>query len=303
VRQHRIYSAPADGGYACTALENSSAVAAFAVSVSGELRAANGKMAALLGAKSGKELVGVSLADLISDGQGWEARRRACLEGEGRGVLLILKSSGGQRVILKGDLESAEHPAEGEYISGVFIDVSEEHKLRQAVQRSARMEALGSLTSGIAHDFNNLLTVLVGNLYLVAEELRDNPEAFEKLKSARDAARRGTDLIRQLLAFARREVLDTDVVDPVKVIEGLVPLLRRALGSRVVLETKLQRECGSMQCNAGQLESVIVNLSVNARDAINAKDAKCGTGHALISVEPIELAAHEAERRSIEPGG
>ena len=98
----------------------------------------------------------------------------------------------------------------------MFVPVDDLHNLRAVAQRAARMEALGSLTAGIAHDFNNLLTVLVGNLYLVAEELRRQPKVFEKLKAARDAGKRGADLIKQLLAFARREELDAGVIDPAR---------------------------------------------------------------------------------------
>jgi signal transduction histidine kinase len=212
----------------------------------------------------------------MADRVDWSAWRRAEV-GRGRtGLVLTLRGAGGQPVLLKGDLLPGRAAPGGPgaiepYLCGTFVDVSEEHNLRQAVQRGARMEALGSLTSGIAHDFNNLLTVLVGNLYLVGEELRSQPAVFEKVKSARDAAKRGADLIRQLLAFARREAIETDIVDPEKIIEGLVPLLRRALGSRIALETKLGASGGSVRCSAGQLESVIVNLSVNARDAINLK--------------------------------
>ena len=93
-------------------------------------------------------------------------------------------------------------------VCGTFVEANADENLRAAVQQSARMEALGSLTAGIAHDFNNLLTVLVGNLYLLAEDLRGNPKLFERLKAARDAGKRGADLIKQLLTFARREQLD-----------------------------------------------------------------------------------------------
>jgi signal transduction histidine kinase len=295
------------GGYECSALDESSVVAAFAVAATGRLLAVNKRFASLIGARSRKDLIGTSLGDLMVHRVDWSAWQRAQV-GRGRtGVVLTLRGADGQPVLLKGDLlppradDGGSAPTEP-YLCGTFIDVSEEHNLRQAVQRGARMEALGSLTSGIAHDFNNLLTVLVGNLYLVGEELRSQPAVFEKVKSARDAAKRGADLIRQLLAFARREAIETGAVDPAKVIEGLVPLLRHALGSRIALETKLTAGIGSVACSAGQLESVIVNLSVNARDAITLKDGSRGNGRVLISVETVNVTAEAKTRAEVGPG-
>src|SRR6185369_9635207 len=164
-------------------------------------------------------------------------------------------------------------------------------------QRAARMEALGSLTAGIAHDFNNLLTVLVGNLYLVGEDLRAQPKVFEKLKAARDAAKRGTDLIKQLLAFARREEIDADIIDPAKVVDGVTPLLRRALGVRIALETTYQPDAGTIRASAAQFESVVVNLAVNARDSIENK------GRIEVEVRRVELTQSEAEARRLARAG
>src|SRR5690606_23132035 len=132
--------------------------------------------------------------------------------------------------------------------------------------------------------------------YLVAEELRDQPKSFAKLKSARDAARRGADLIRQLLAFARREAIDSDVVDPAQVIEGLLPLLRRALGSRVNIQPGVRPDVGRVRCNAAQLESVLVNLSVNARDAIE------GNGNVVLSAANLSMTHEEASRYRLRGG-
>ena len=197
---------------------------------------------------------------------------------------------------LHGDIRQVKGPS-GPVVCGVFTELGNEQQLRKAVQQSARMEALGSLTAGIAHDFNNLLTVLVGNLYLLAEELRDNPQTFEKLKAARDAGKRGADLIRQLLAFARREQIEADVVDPSKIITDLQPLLRRALGSRITLDTQLDAGAGPIRASVAQLESVVVNLAINARDAISGK------GMVSIRVRKLAVPDAEAARRRLANGG
>jgi len=142
-----------------------------------------------------------------------------------------------------------------------------------------------------------LLTVLVGNLYLVGEELRERPLVFEKLKAARDAGKRGSELIKQLMTFARREELEVGTIDPSKVVGDLLPLLRRALGSRITLETTLQKHVGAVRASVAQLESVVVNLAVNARDAIEGK------GRISIDVSGVDVADHDATRRGLARGG
>jgi CheY-like chemotaxis protein len=139
--------------------------------------------------------------------------------------------------------------------------------------------------------------VLVGNLYLVGEDLRAQPKVFDKLKAARDAAKRGTDLIKQLLAFARREELDADIIDPAKVVDGVTPLLRRALGVRIALKTSFQADAGTIRASTAQLESVVVNLAVNARDAIEGK------GRITVDVRRTQLTQVEAERRKLARAG
>lgn len=175
-------------------------------------------------------------------------------------------------------------------------DPTELESLRLAVQRGARLEALASLTSGVAHDFRNLLTVLVGNLSLVAEELRDRPAAFAKLKAARDAATRGSDLISQLLGFAGAAPVETCAVDPSEVVRNLVPLLDSALGRRVQLKTELDSNAGSITANVAQLESAIVNLAVNARDAIS------GHGTVTLSSSALTLDDETARGKGVAPG-
>jgi signal transduction histidine kinase len=123
---------------------------------------------------------------------------------------------------------------------------------------------------------------------LVAEDLRAQPKVFAKLKAARDAAKRGADLIKQLLTFARREELTVDSIEPCKVVAELVPLLRRALGSRITLETELESGAIAIRASQAQLESVIVNLAVNARDAIETK------GKVEIKVRRVHINAAEA---------
>jgi|GEM_PF-6447353 signal transduction histidine kinase len=272
-------------------LEGSAIVATIVLSPDGRVVRSNARMRELLAVGAAERLSGRALAEFLAQPDDWS--RWAAQRATDAGAVLRLRSASGATVALQGDVRKTSNGA----LCGVFVTANDDAQLRAAVQHSARMEALGSLTTGIAHDFNNLLTVLVGNLYLVAEELRDRPKVFEKIKSARDASKRGADLIKQLLAFARRESLETAVIDPCKVVSDLEPLLRRALGSKVALRVELEPEAGRIRASAAQLESVIVNLAINARDAIEKK------GAVTISVQRMRLTSSEAALRGLTKPG
>jgi signal transduction histidine kinase/CheY-like chemotaxis protein len=275
-------------------LERSTIVAAILVSSDGAVLGANARMRQLLGVPTPAALAGRKLKDFLVDRGDWSAWQH--VRGAGAAVVLRLCSATGIAVALRGDIRSVKVSG-ARALCGTFVEAGDDEQLRAAVKQSARMEALGSLTVGIAHDFNNLLTVLVGNLYLVAEELRDRPKAFEKLKSARDAANRGADLIKQLLTFARREEFEVDAIDPRKVVTEIAPLLRRALGSRISLQTELGSEVGRIRASTAQLESVIVNLAINARDAITGK------GVVTIAVQRMLVSPSDAANRGLAKGG
>ena len=275
-------------------LQDSSVVLAMAVAADGHILWANERLRELLGTPVLTALASRKLTEFLVDPADWEAW--CDVPAAGRGVQLNIRAAGGAVRTLRGDIR-ATGEGQGAVVSGLFVAANEQPNLRGLAQRAARMEALGSLTAGIAHDFNNLLTVLVGNLYLVGEDLRAQPKTFEKLKAARDAAKRGTDLIKQLLAFARREELDADIIDPAKVVDGVTPLLRRALGVRIALETAFQADAGTIRASAAQLESVVVNLAVNARDAIESK------GRIVFEIRREHLTQAEAERRRLARAG
>jgi signal transduction histidine kinase/CheY-like chemotaxis protein len=234
------------------------------------------------------------LTEFLAEPSDWALWRDAPIEG--RSAVFNLRSPSGRTQLFRGDLRATGDNATRRVL-GVFVEGDDQQHLRAAAQHSARMEALGCLTAGIAHDFNNLLTVLVGNLYLLAEELRDQPKVFGKLKAARDAGKRGTELIKQLLAFARREEVDVGIIDPAKVIDNLIPLVRRALGVRITLDTAFNAEAGTVRASTAQLESVIVNLAVNARDAIDGK------GRITIEVSRVQVAPVDAAQRHLARGG
>jgi PAS domain S-box-containing protein len=279
-------------------LRESMLIGVLCVSQHGEIIGANRQLARLLGLGSPDLLIGRTLSgDLLVDGADWQAWRSAYTVGRESFTALRLRREDGTTLTLAGEaVRVPGRDGKTRVLFGSFVDVTRQRQLEAAVHRGARMEALASLTSGIAHDVNNLLTVLVGNLYLVGEELRDKSPLFEKIKPARDAAKRGAALTRQLLSFARREAAAAELIRPARLVGDLAPLLQQVMGKRITLSLKVADDAGPVLASAAQLESVIVNLAINARDAIERE------GVITISLGNRELAAGEAESLKLRPG-
>jgi two-component system NtrC family sensor kinase len=144
-----------------------------------------------------------------------------------------------------------------------------EDQLRQA----QRLEAVGRLTGGIAHDFNNLLTAILGTVHLLERHLGSaaDDRARRLLAAARDAVGRGAKLNASLLAFARRQPLKREALDANALVSGFEPLLQRALGETVVLTLRLSEDLPACQADAAQLEAALLNLAINARDAMSGQ--------------------------------
>ncbi|MBY0491105.1 MAG: response regulator [Gemmatimonadaceae bacterium] len=157
------------------------------------------------------------------------------------------------------------------------------------LQQSQKMEAMGRLTGGVAHDFNNLLTVIGGNTELLLAELPPTTQAHADAEEVRAAVQRAADLTRQLLHFSRREVLQRHLVEPDQIVRGVQQLLRRVIGEQIALEVHTGLGTSTVEIDGGQLEQVLVNLSVNARDAM--PDGGRLSIRTEISQEPVPPAA------------
>jgi PAS domain S-box-containing protein len=139
---------------------------------------------------------------------------------------------------------------------------------REALFHSQKMEAIGKLTGGVAHDFNNLLTVVIGSLELVQKRLHDDPISARLLKNAVQAAQRGSALTQRMLAFARRQELNPEVVDIPTLVRGMTDLLNHSVGADVAVGTSFPVATRPVMVDPNQLEMAILNLAVNARDAM-----------------------------------
>src|SRR5213083_2520251 len=151
---------------------------------------------------------------------------------------------------------------------GVATEITERKRLEEQLLQSQKMEAVGQLAGGVAHDFNNILTAIVGYTDLLAAELASNVRQLEDLEEIRKAARRAAALTRQLLAFSRKQVLEPRIIDVNAVVLNLDKMLRSLISENIELKTDLADNLGAARADPNQIEQVIMNLAINARDAM-----------------------------------
>jgi PAS domain S-box-containing protein len=155
---------------------------------------------------------------------------------------------------------------------GLFVhtarDLTERRRVEEQMHRAERMEVVGRLAGGLAHDFNNVLTAITGYTELLAADLPDDPEAQETLGEILQAANRAGRLTKELLAFSRRQIVQPRILDLNVVIEGVEKMLRRLVRGNVEFETEMASDLGTVRADKGQIEQVLVNLVVNASDAM-----------------------------------
>ncbi len=182
-------------------------------------------------------------------------------------------------------------------IVGVGRDITERRELEEQLRQSQKMQAVGQLAGGVAHDFNNLLQAMQGHLDLAAEDLPADSPVREDLAVVRRSTERAAELTRQLLAFSRQQVLRPAVLDVDAVVSGLAPLLERLLGEAVTLRLVPSAEPARVRADRGQLEQVLMNLCVNARDAID------GSGTITVTTVTRTLDAEDCqEHEGVTPG-
>ena len=164
-------------------------------------------------------------------------------------------------VIVQG---SDSHPV----MEGIMVDITERKALETQLQQSRKMEAVGRLAGGIAHDFNNLLTIISGYTELALSRPHLPSEAHADIERIENASGRAAALVRQLLAFSRKQVLQPKILDLNKIVLNLDSLLRRLMDERIEMVTRVKDDLGKVKADPAQVEQVIMNLVVNARDAM-----------------------------------
>ena len=155
-----------------------------------------------------------------------------------------------------------------QYLAGVVEDVTDRRMAEERLRQAQKMETIGNLTGGLAHDFNNLLTVIIGNLDMLQELTKNNPDQKRQVELVLEASLRGAELTRQLLAFSRRQPLQPKIINLDELIGKTARLLTRVLGENIRLNVQLEPNMGSILVDESQMESALINMAVNARDAM-----------------------------------
>jgi PAS domain S-box-containing protein len=256
-------------------------LAVYDSSVDGRLLSCNAAFARMIGFPSAEEALGSDLTPLYRKPKHREwfiERIRA--EGRVQNVRGQLRTRGGSivHVLLTGvgDFDDKGHLVG---IHGHLIDITEgikaqhdlaerERHFAERIAQSEKIETVGRLAGGIAHDFNNLLTAIIGNLELASARAGEAPGAVPRLKAALHSAERGVGLIQRLLAFARKQSLDPRSLDVGGLLSSIEELLRRTLGPDIRLVISADPDLAPAHVDANQLELAILNLTINARDAM-----------------------------------
>jgi len=176
-------------------------------------------------------------------------------------------------------------------------EVTERLQLQRELQQAQKMEVVGRLAGGVAHDFNNALTSIIGGSELLVEHLQGNPDALDDLELIQRAAHRAALLNRHLLAFSRQQVLRVEVCSLGEVVQRSLELLEKVLGDKIALETAFAPGCWPVRIDAIQLEHVIMNLAVNAQDAMP------GGGSLHFATENISVSPEDAQENPAVPPG
>ena len=187
----------------------------------------------------------------------------------------------------------------GGRVVGCFVlsfDITEQKRMQAALVQAQKMEAIGQLSSGIAHDFNNLLTIVVGNLSILKEQTHSNAAILNLVEPALDAGKRGAQLVQRLLSFSRQQPLRPTVINIRALVEDITPLLQRSLSSRVHLSLSFNDDPLISRIDAHQLESALLNLAVNARDAMP------DGGNLTLQAQQVTLDEHDSREYDVVQG-
>lgn len=182
-------------------------------------------------------------------------------------------------------------------MAGILMDVTERKRTEDALHQAQKMEAIGQLTGGVAHDFNNLLTVIVGGLDMVIRRPEQTERVIRLAKAAMTAARRGEHLTQQLLAYSRRQMLRPETLNPNRLLLDFKSLAERAAGEAITIVFDLDAGVHPIRVDPTQLESAILNLIVNSRDAMP------NGGEITVQSKNTHRATEVAMARGIAPGG
>jgi PAS domain S-box-containing protein len=221
---------------------------------------------------SAAEVAGMDIRDVLATPESRGLLEEALVRvGRGEkfnGEIVVPTRDGAARSALLTLSSVPDHAGVGRGFVGHFVDISERKRLEAQLLQSQKMEAVGRLAGGVAHDFNNLLHVIVGYADFLARDLGPDHRGMARVTEIQKAATRAANLTRQLLAFSRQQVLQPQILNLNSVVEDMEAMLRRLIGEHIEFISALAPSLGSVRVDPGQVQQVIMNLVVNARDAM-----------------------------------
>jgi PAS domain S-box-containing protein len=253
-------------------------IALWAIDRDGVITLSEGSLLRTLGVGPG-ELVGQSIFDVYKSFPQFIDVTRRALQGEAATWIAQIRGV---------TFESWYTPQRDDAghvtgLIGVATDISERVRIEQQMRQAQKMEAVGRLAGGIAHDFNNLLTAIVGFADLTLKDLEPAHPVRRDVEEISAAGKSAVALTRQLLAFSRQQLLEPHVLDLNEVVSRMAPLLSRLIGENIDLQWRLATPLGAVYADPGQIDQVVLNLAINARDAMP------GGGTLAIETADIEL--------------
>ncbi|MBA3443729.1 MAG: PAS domain S-box protein [Gemmatimonadales bacterium] len=192
-------------------------------------------------------------------------------------VELIFMPKAGSPITVEGNLSCTFKDGQPAVVRGIYRDVTERKRVEEHLRRAERMQAAGKLAGGVAHEVNNMMTGVIGFSEFLLRSLEEGDARRSDVEEIIKAGTRAADVTRQLLAFTRQQFLQPQVLDVNTVVGDMEKMLRRSLGEGHVLDLQLSSEAGKLRADRGQLEQVLINLVINARDSL--------TGHGRVTVE------------------
>ena len=236
----------------------------------GQVLYANPAFARMLGYDPGFELSGFNLSDLYVDPDARSTLVQGLLkQRQFRGTEVQWQREDGCSITVKLSGRIVEDdPSLGPVFEVAAEDITNYRVLEEQFRQVQKMEAVGRLAAGIAHDFNNILSVIMGQIELLDDSLDSNPSARKDLDRIRQASRRAALLIRQLLTFSRQETIQPSVLDLNGAVENVAEMLRPMVGEDIILRLDLEKTLGKVEADSAQIDQIVMNLAVNARDAM-----------------------------------
>ena len=244
----------------------------FTASLDGTISDCNGAFAKLLGFKDPDAAKGTNFIErFIEKKEGVQFLERVKrLDSISAEEWNLSGTDGGQRSVIA-TVAKARIQSDGEVeLRGFLVDVSERRELESQLRQAQKMEAVGRLAGGIAHDFNNIITAIMGYCNLLSEDIGDNASLRGEVDGILTAAKKAVNLTRQLLAFSRKQTLEPHIVDANQILGEMEKMSRRLVSENISLKFFLDAKRPLVFIDAGQFEQVIINLVVNAKDAIPA---------------------------------